>query len=213
MTRIILIRHGQSEANKACIFAGHTDVQLTELGKAQAAAAASYLRQHEQIDAVYASDLSRAMSTARPTAEAFGLPLHPDSALREVFAGDWEGVSFPELDRNPRFCAHRNLWRTDLQNALCTGGETVAEVYARVVEAVTRIAQRHDGETVLVATHWTPVMAMICKAQGLDFSEIGSCTEPKNASINILRFENGAFSSERLNITEHLDGIEAGSHI
>lgn len=213
MTRIILIRHGQSEANLARTFAGHTDAKLTELGEAQAAAAAVYLRKHEQIDAVYASDLSRAMSTARPTAEAFGLPVIPVPEMREIFAGEWEGLPFSELESNPRFSNHRNLWYTDLANALCTGGETVAELYVRVVDAVTRIAEENEGKTVLIASHWTPVVAMICKAQGLAFADLGRCIEPQNASINILRYENGAFSPERLNITEHLDDLMGGSRI
>lgn len=205
MTRLIFVRHGQSEANKQRLFAGHTDAPLTELGHAQAAAAARYLQKHEHIDKVYASDLCRAMETARPTAEAFSLPVIPDPGLREIFAGKWEGLPFSELEVT--YAADRGLWYTDLANALCTEGETVAEVYGRVIAAVTRIAAENDGKTVLIASHWTPILCVICRALGRPLAELGLCPEPVNTSLQIITVENGRFRPERLNITDHLEGI------
>ncbi|MBE6703101.1 MAG: histidine phosphatase family protein [Ruminococcaceae bacterium] len=205
MTRVILMRHGQSEANLARWFAGHTDAHLTELGQHQAKAAAAYLFAHEQIDVIYASDLTRAMDTARPTAMAFSLPIIPEKGLREIFAGDWEGVPFSLLDT--RFGADRALWHTDLAHARCTGGETIAQVFDRAVATVTRVARENDGKTILLATHWTPVLAMVCHAMGYGVDRIGECPEPMNASLQILRFEDGIFRPEALNILSHLDGI------
>ena len=204
MTRLILIRHGQSEANKGIWWAGHTDAPLSEVGREQAAAAARYLRANEQIDIAYSSDLSRAMETARPTAEAFGLPVIPDKGLREIFSGKWEGITFAEI--NEKYGEDRERWFTDLANACCTGGETIAQLYERVVATVTRIAEENDGKTVLIAAHWTPILAMICHALGRDPAEIGDCPEPVNASIQILSFENGQFRPVMLNITDHLEG-------
>ncbi|MBQ8356450.1 MAG: histidine phosphatase family protein [Clostridia bacterium] len=211
MTRLILIRHGQSEANLHVWFAGHTDAPLTERGHAQARAAADYLLTHEHIDAVYASSLTRAMDTARPTADAFGLPVIPEQDLREIFAGEWEGVPFAVL--NEKYPEDRLMWSHDLSHALCTGGETVAQVFERVVATVTRIAEENEGKTVLIATHWTPVMSMLCKATVGELARIGECPEPANASIQILRFEKGRFTPEQINITAHLVGIEGGTHI
>lgn len=211
MTRIIMIRHGQSEANKARVFAGYTDAPLSEKGHAQAQAAAAYLLANERIDAVYASDLSRATETARYTADAFGLSLHTDSALREIFAGEWEGKNFDDLDAE--YPEDRHRWKNDLPHAYCTGGETIAEVFERVVRTVTRIAKENEGKTVLIAAHWTPVLTMICTAEGFNISHIGACTEPKNASLSILRFENGVFYPERLNITEHLGDLAERAHL
>lgn len=205
MTRLVLIRHGQSTANKAELFVGQGDAPLTELGHRQAAAAAVYLRQHERIDKVYASDLSRAMDTARPTAEAFSLPVCPNTGLREIFAGVWEGM--PKAEVMKRYPADRSLWYTDLSHALCTGGESVAEVYERTVRTVTRIAMENQGKTVLIASHWTPVIAMVSHAMGYTVENIGRCIEPINAALQILQFENGVFRPETLNITDHLNGI------
>ena len=211
MTRLIMIRHGQSEANKARIFAGFTDAPLSDKGREQAAAAAAYLREHEQIDAVYASDLSRATETARFTAEAFSLPIHPERGLREIFAGEWEGKRFDELD--VEYPEDRARWKNDLANAFCTGGESIAEVFDRVLRTVTRIAEKNEGKTVLLACHWTPVLIAICAALGLGCDRIGECEEPKNASISIIRYENGKFSPERLNITEHLGELAERAHL
>lgn len=211
MTRIIMIRHGQSEANLARVFAGYTDAPLSEKGHAQAQAAAAYLREHEQIDAVYASDLSRATETARYTANAFSLPIHPERDLREIFAGEWENKKFDDLD--VEYPEDRHRWKHDLANAFCTGGESIADVFARSLAAVTRIAKENEGKTVLVAAHWTPVLTMICTAEGFGVEHIGACTEPKNASISIIRYENGKFSPERLNITEHLGELAERAHL
>ena len=75
MTRIILVRHGQSEANANFIFAGHSDFPLTEFGHAQAKLVAEYLAKNEKIDAIYSSDLKRAYYTAVPTSELLGIEI------------------------------------------------------------------------------------------------------------------------------------------
>ena len=76
MTRIIFIRHGQSLANEQSRFAGHTNVPLTELGKAQAERAAEYIVKHEKIDKIYSSDLMRAHDTALPVSKLTKLPIN-----------------------------------------------------------------------------------------------------------------------------------------
>ena len=207
MTRLILLRHGQSEANLAHWFAGHTDAFLTELGHRQAAAAADYLLAHEHIDAIYASDLTRAMDTARPTAAAFSLPITPERGLREIFAGEWEGVPFSRLDTD--YHDDRAKWYDDLSHALCTGGETVAEVFTRVGETAVRIAEANEGKTVLLASHWTPVLSLVCRAMHHPLAQIMECPEPRNASLQIIRYEKGIFCPEALNITTHLEGLSS----
>lgn len=207
MTRLILLRHGQSEANKNGWWAGTTDAPLTELGHRQAQAAADYLTTHEQIDAIYASSLSRAYHTALPTAKALDLPVTPEDDLMEIFGGIWEKMPFHELE--VRYALDRAKWFTDLGGARCPGGETVAHLFDRVLAAVRRIAAENEGKTVLIASHWTPVICLMAVAQGYGLENLGRCIEPRNASLQILRFENGVFSPERLNITEHLNDVKA----
>ena len=73
MTTVLLIRHGQSVTNVTQVFTGHYDVPLSPLGQEQARRTAAYLQKNFRIDAIYASDLMRAMQTAQPTAAAVGL--------------------------------------------------------------------------------------------------------------------------------------------
>ena len=98
MTRLIFIRHGQSEANAQNRFAGQTNVPLTELGKAQAKCAAEYIVKREKIDKIYSSDLQRAHNTALPVSELTGIPINDATELREICAGIWEGRLANEIE-------------------------------------------------------------------------------------------------------------------
>ena len=97
MTRLIITRHGQSIANAQLRFAGHSDFDLSETGHTQAALVAKYLCENLHIDAIYSSDLLRAYNTALPTARALGMDIIPSTALREIFAGEWEGHTTDEI--------------------------------------------------------------------------------------------------------------------
>lgn len=202
MTRIILLRHGRSEANEDRRFAGHTDVPLAPLGCEQAQNAADWLCANEKIDRIYSSDLQRAMNTARPTAERLGLEVIPVRELREIMPGIWENRKYDELEAE--LGDEFRCWRENLPCAHPTGGESVADVFERTVAALHRIAEENTDKTVLIATHWTPVRCAICHALGLPLADIMQAPAPFNASIHILRYENGHFSPEELNITAHL---------
>ena len=90
MTRLILVRHGQSQANEKRNFAGQTDSPLTDLGKEQALLTAEYISENYKVDVVYASDLQRAYYTGQKIAEKCGVPIIKCQGLREIFVGEWE---------------------------------------------------------------------------------------------------------------------------
>ena len=92
-THFYLIRHGESEANKIDAFAGHSQFNLTEQGRAQAKKAAEYLSTLP-IDVIYSSDLPRAYQTAQATAERLGIDIIKSERLREINAGKWQGLLF-----------------------------------------------------------------------------------------------------------------------
>ncbi len=205
MTRLILVRHGRSEANLTQTFAGHTDAALSKLGQRQAEAVADRLAATEQINAVYASDLSRAVETARPTAARFGLPVLTDEGLREIFAGVWENMTFDDILE--QYHADRVQWLEDLGNACCTGGESVKEVYARVKHALFRIAEENDGKTVMIASHWTPIYCAFCMATGTPIEEIRTLPMPLNCAISLFTYENNSLAPIYLNDDAHLTDI------
>ena len=204
MTKLILIRHGQSMANATNRFAGHSDFDLSDLGFHQARLAAKYITENFKIDAIDASDLLRAYNTAVPTAEALGLPIHKSENLREIFAGAWESKEFSEIQRI--FSEDFDAWKNNFSFARCTDGESVAELYDRICREMLRIAKENDGKCVLVATHATPIRVFETFARGLGAERVGDIDFVCNASINVFNVDDGKPSIDTLNITDHLTG-------
>lgn len=204
-TTLYMLRHGFSVSNEKKYFTGNLDVPLTETGRRQAEKAAEFFQKHP-IDHIYASDLSRAYETALPVAKALSLPVIKDEGLREIFAGEWEGVYFDEL--NEKYASSYAVWRTDIGRAACDGGETVKEFSERILKAVKAICDRHEGETVLIATHATPIRVLQTVAQNLPIEKMAEVPWVKNASINLFSYENGKFSLIEKDITQHLGDME-----
>ena len=205
MVRIILERHGQSQANAESRFAGHSDFDLTDLGRQQAKCAADYLRKCGIVpDVIYSSDLKRAHNTALPIAEEFGLPINDTEGLREIFAGKWESMTVEDI-----YATYRDAfvtWRTDFSKARCTGGESVCELYERIVAFVCKLAEENAGKTILLATHATPVRAIDCFSRGFGADRIGEVQFVRNSAISIFEYENRVITPERVDVVDHLDG-------
>lgn len=187
-TTLLIVRHGESLGNLHEKFLGHTDLGLTELGLRQADALAAALRDRH-IDAVYSSDLSRAMQTVTPAAREHGLTVTPDATLREIFAGDWEGEDYNGLA--VKWPEERALWKNDIGRACPPGGESVAELYDRVARALDEIAAREAGHTVLIGTHATPVRATTARLLGLGVLGMAEVPWAGNASITTVVYEDG----------------------
>lgn len=174
MTTILLARHGETDWNAERRVQGHTDRPLNEAGIAQAQALAEELSK-ERIDAVYSSDLVRALDTARAVAESRGVPVVEVAALRERNFGTWEGLLDEEiLDRFPE--AHNGPWGDD---------ETPEQLDQRVFDALLQIAARHEGGQVLVVSHGGPLRAVLRRC-GLSSERIANC------HVSRLAVENGA---------------------
>ena len=210
MTRLIITRHGQSIANAERRFAGHSDFDLSELGKKQAELTADYICKSFKIDVIYSSDLLRAYNTAVPTAKRLGMEIIPSTSLREIFAGEWEGRTTDEL--GVEYAEDFGVWRGDYANSRCTGGESTAEVYRRIIPFITELAEKHDGQNVLVSTHATLVRAIQAYSMGLDETRVGEIPFTHNASVNVFIYDNGRLTPENVNIVEHLGDNVTGVH-
>ncbi len=211
ITKIIMIRHGQSQANAQSRFAGHSDFDLTDMGKQQAQRAAEYLKKQEKLHVIYSSDLLRAHNTAAPFAEVCGLPINDTEELREIYAGLWEGLLSTEIAQ--MYPEDMNTWQNDFSNARCTGGESVSELYSRIVASVCKIAARHPDQTVLMATHATPVRAIECYSHGLGAEHMGEIPFVRNSSLNIFEYHHSSrnITPIRTNIIDHLTDELKGS--
>ncbi len=204
-TTIILIRHGESEGNKTRVFTGHTNAPLTELGQLQARLAADALKSIH-IDRIYTSDLCRAHDTGLPVAEDHGLEIESDERLREIYGGEWESVNFDVLPQ--KYPEDFGLWKANIGLSRCTGGESIVELYDRVVKRVIEIAEENPGKTVCIATHATPVRAVCAYASGISAEDISKEPFPGNASISIVEYENGKLTATVKGDIAHLNGFE-----
>jgi broad specificity phosphatase PhoE len=200
-----MIRHGFSEANNERRFAGHSDFPLTCIGRAQAEKCADALK-NEKIDAIYASDLNRAFETALPVAKIHSLEVVPHKGLREIFAGEWEGKKFDTLDTE--YAENYEIWKRDIGNAHPDGGESVAELYRRVVSTLCEIAEINAGKTVCIATHATPIRAVCAAAEGYEACDMAKIPWTANASISLFEYENGKFKAVYTGNADHLGDLK-----
>lgn len=207
MTQLLLIRHGWSIANRDKIFIGWTDMDLAPEGVLQAERTAKFVKENYAVSHVYASDLSRAYHTGEIVAKAFSLPVTADQRLREIYSGAWEGLTYPQMEE--RYAHDRQIWRTDVGNSRCTAGESVMEMAARVQECLTEIAQRHAGETVAVATHATPIRAMICLLGGGTKDTMQTTPWVQNASVTEVVWDQGLWQVKAIGQDAHLGELHS----
>ena len=180
-THLYLIRHGQSEANLRDCFLGHGDLPLTALGHQQAQLTAGYL-DSIHADAIYASDLRRAYDTAQHTAQRRNMTVTADRRLREINAGEWDFRPFTELVQ--AYPEAYDLWQHNIGLARCVGGESVVELQSRIVAAVTDLAQRHEGQTIFLFLHATPIRVLRAFCEGLPPEGLQSVPWASNASVS-----------------------------
>jgi probable phosphoglycerate mutase len=157
-TRLLLLRHGQTELSVQRRYSGRGNPELTELGIRQAAAAANYLGQKGGVDAVVSSPLQRAYATATAVSAELGLYVTVDDDVIETDFGAWEGLTFREAsERDPE--VHRR-WLADT-SVPPPDGESFDAVAARVLRAQQRLLAEYAGKTVLVVSHVTPIKTLL----------------------------------------------------
>jgi broad specificity phosphatase PhoE len=170
MRRLLLARHGQSVSNAVRRFQGAQDVALSPLGVRQAEALRHAVGRR-RIAHVYTSPLERARRTAEIAVAGLDLPLTVVDDLRELSLGEWEGCTVEEIRTLPGDPYAR--WVRDPVQCLPPGGEPLAAVQARALEAVARIASTHpDGEAVLIVSHGGVISALLAHWLGLPLSSI-----------------------------------------
>ena len=200
MTKIYLIRHGETEWNAVGKLQGNSDIKLLPAGIEQARQLAEHAP-FRAVDAVYSSDLSRAVKTAEILAEKFGLPVIKEPGLRETSFGEWEGRFLSELaEENPNGF-EKFFTRPDKVQP--PGGETFLQSQARIMNAFDEIIADNDDKNIIVVTHGAAIRLILCAALYIPISKMWSISQ-YNMALNILTFEEGNFSVELLNSTMHL---------
>lgn len=202
MVKFILVRHGLTTFNKERRCQGQFDSPLDEVGVRQAACTAEYITQAFHIDAIYASDLSRTRDTAAPIAKRLELPVHTSKALRELNNGTWENRLISDIKlEEPEAFARREA---SLGTFHFPNGECFRDLYDRASLYLSELAERHDGETVLVVTHGGVIRVLAAVWKGIPIEQVQLVPDPKNTSITVAEYENGKMKLLSFNDVSHL---------
>ncbi len=202
MTTLILIRHGESEANRQEIFAGHIDPDLQNKGLMQAKLTAKYIVGNYKVDEIYASDLKRAYKTAMRLAQILDIKVIKDKNLREINAGKWEGMKFDEL--RVAYPEEYNVWLNHIGRAECVGGESVKQLGERIMGALTKIAEENEGKTIAIATHATSIRAAQSIIKSGTVEEMENIPWVSNASVTVFEYNNTEWKVIAESKDEHL---------
>jgi len=201
-TRIIAVRHGETDWNATARIQGQQDVCLNERGHWQARQVARALA-GEPLAAIYTSDLQRAWATAEPLARAARLSPLPDAGLRERHFGDFEGRTFRQIEQELPDDAR--AWRSRVPEwRPPQGGESLLQLRERVSQTVHRIARRHAGEAIVMVAHGGVLDALYRVATGQVVNSPRTWELP-NGAINRLLWTPGGIAVIGWCDTQHLD--------
>jgi broad specificity phosphatase PhoE len=204
-TRIILVRHGETDWNAMGRIQGHSDTPLNAVGREQAWRAAQRLAR-EPVRALYSSDLARAYETATIIGQSLGLNVVMSPRLRERGYGAWEGLTSIEIQaRYPEQFAE---WRARSSNFAPPQGETRAQLLSRALSELQTIGSRHTGEIVVVVTHGGLCYALLTYILGSVNGDRREFTFG-NASLHTVEVSGERWSVISVNETAHLHGVDS----
>jgi alpha-ribazole phosphatase len=205
MTKVILVRHGQTLWNLEMKYQGHCDVALTDKGIRQAKLAAERLA-GERISAVYASDLNRAFKTAECIASKHNLPVAAIPELREINFGDWEGMTFEGIS-DPI----NNHWSEEMTKvfshpgeAQIPGGENFIQVRERAMSALHKLVAAHPDQTIVVVSHGGTIRTVLCAILDINLNNLWKIKQD-NTAINMLEYYDDEIFVSLVNDVHHLD--------
>ncbi len=199
-TELIVVRHGETVWNEIGKQQGWLDTELSELGRAQAQAIADSLT-GEHFDALYSSDLGRAMQTAEIIGERLGLEILTDTRLRERNLGIMQGLTMAEFEQ--KYPEKYAQFRGGDPDYVIPDGESVRQRYERNITCAEELARHHGGQRLLVVAHGGILNSFFRHAVGMDL------TAPRhfslyNASINTFTLTDGQWRLDRWGDTHHL---------
>ncbi len=165
MSKLLLARHGDTRLNSARMFVGHTDAELSALGRRQVKRLRDRLAA-ERVDVIYSSDLKRAVATAETIASRHHLDVITCPELREINYGKVEGLTFEEIKRlYPEVAELCAEWNLQLE---FPDGESFDEFKQRVSKFLDRLKQHTPEQTILIVAHGGPLRLMVCHLLGIE---------------------------------------------
>jgi len=201
MTRIILIRHGQTAWNKEERFRGQVDIALDETGLSQAEATARRVAEEWKPVAIYCSPLQRAVQTAQVIARQMGLDVQPHPGFMDINFGQWQGLTGKEVSQ--RWPDLLRAWWEAPHTVTVPGGESLQQVRQRGMTALQQLIERHGDAEVAIVAHTVVNRVLLCAVLGLDNSHFWRIKQD-TCAINVIEWQRNMFIIASLNDTCHL---------
>ncbi len=202
MLKIIFLRHGYSQYNKSKQFTGQLDIPLEPEGYEQAADACRYILDTYKVDKIYSSDLSRAVETVKPIADALGLEIHKREELREIHLGKWQNEYIADVPE--RYPDDYKRYTDGSGTGRATEGESYEDVKHRADRFLKEVISCDDGKTVVAASHGGFIRGLLWALQGGSLLLKDVPIVP-NASVTVVNFENGRRTVEIFGYNEYLN--------
>lgn len=203
MTKIYLIRHGQSEWNTLYKIQGQKDTLLTDIGKRQAMKLGDRLID-ENIDIIYSSDLERAYTTAKIISEIIRIPLISNKSIREIGFGPWEGLSLTEIKKS--FKNEYSIWTKEPHKLYLEGAESLQVLQDRTMNYINQIINENKGKNIAIISHSATLKIIILSLLGIDISFYKNISL-SNVSLSIIECRDYNNVLTLLNDTSHLKEI------
>lgn len=205
VTRILAIRHGETAWNVDTRLQGHLDIPLNETGLRQAEHLGRALSERETVDAIYASDLSRAHATAQAIGRWMGQTVQTHEGLRERHFGVFQGRTFAEVET--QLPDHALQWRKRVPDWTPPGGgESLLSLQARILAAVNALAAQHTGQQIVLVVHGGVLDILYRAAARLDL-QAARTWQLANTAINRLLWTPQGLSLVGWGDTSHLDAL------
>ena len=182
-TKVIMVRHGETEWNVLCNFLGSADIPLNEKGRRQAGYAKEALKD-TQIDVIYSSPMLRAYETGVIIKGDRDVAVMKDDELREIGCGKWEGLDGNEVEE--RFQGQIYLWGNRPEDCRIEGGDTFQEVSDRIIQAFWRIVRENRGKTILITSHMICLTLLMLHFEGKRINEMWNVKPIGNAALNMI---------------------------
>lgn len=206
MTRIILVRHGETTWNVEGRYQGQEDTPLSQRGLQQGQLLAEGLR-NLPIDLCISSPLQRSYQTCKFCADLHKLPVATDERLLEINHGTWEGVLAKDIEA--QYPQEFHQWYTQPHLVQMPGGENLEDVRRRVRAAFDDYAAAYPNQTILVAAHDAVNKAIICDLLELSMEHFWQIKQD-NTCINVLEYQDGIWRIVLLNSTAHMGFLFSG---
>ncbi len=203
MVKIYFIRHCEAEGNKAKIFQGSTDCDVSDTGRKQL----EYLKERFKdihIDKAIASPLKRAYKTALAAVDGKGIEVIHDPDFTEIHGGIIEGMAFKKIFSD--YAELERIWQEEPQNFAPDEGEPMRMVYERAKKAIHKVAEdpENEGKTILIASHGGFAKCLLCYLVFGDIERLIEIPWFNNTAIALIKYEGGKFEVEYYNDDSHI---------